>query len=98
MEFGIILRQLRSKAGIGIKRLAPQLGVTYSYLSKLENHYVVPSEELVSRVATYFDYDQNKLLLAAGKIPPEILDILRSNPEEAILFLKERFGKPSEQR
>ena len=96
MEFGAILRQLRSEAGLGIKRLAPELGVTYSYLSKLENHEVTPSEEFVGRVARYFDYDPNQLLLSAGKVPSEILEILRSNPERAIEFLRERFGKRRE--
>ena len=35
---GDILRQLRANKGVGIKRLAPELGVTYTYLSKLENN------------------------------------------------------------
>src|ERR1700674_5024380 len=38
MEFGQLLRQLRTKTGIGIKRLAPELHVSYTYLSKLENN------------------------------------------------------------
>jgi transcriptional regulator with XRE-family HTH domain len=98
MEFGEILRQLRKRAGIGIKRLAPELGVTYSYLSKLENIELTPSEDFVGRVARYFDYDCDQLLLSAGKVPEDILSILRSNPEDAIRVLRERFGKAREQR
>jgi transcriptional regulator with XRE-family HTH domain len=93
MEFGDILRQLRTKTGLGIKRLAPQLGVTYSYLSKLENNEIRPSEGLVERVATYFHYDRDQLLISAGKVPPAVLQILRDHPEDAIEFLKERFGR-----
>lgn len=92
-EFGNILRELRGKAGIGIKRLAPELGVTYSYLSKLENNQIRPSEELVGRVADYFHYDRDRLLLAADKVPPEILQILREHPDDALDFLRERFGR-----
>jgi transcriptional regulator with XRE-family HTH domain len=91
--FGHILRDLRSRAGVGIKRLAPELGVSYSYLSKLENNEVAPSEELVGRVAKYFDYDRDRLLIAAGKIPQEILRILQNHPDEALDFLRERFGR-----
>src|SRR5262245_15612404 len=98
MEFGEILRKLRSSTGLGIKRLAPELGVSYSYLSKLENNEIKPSEELVDRVAKYFEYDRDQLLLSAGKVPPEILEILRQHPEDAIDFLRKRFGQPSEQR
>ena len=93
-EFGDILRELRGRTGIGIKRLAPELGVTYSYLSKLENNQIRPSEELVDRVAHYFNYDRDHLLLAADKVPPEILRILREHPDEALGFLRERFGQP----
>ncbi len=92
-EFGDILRELRTKEGVGIKRLAPELGVSYSYLSKLENNEIGPSKDLIDKIAKYFDYDRDQLLLAAGKIPPEILQILQDNPEEALDFLRERFGR-----
>lgn len=92
-EFGAILRELRGTAGIGIKRLAPELGITYSYLSKLENNQIRPSEELVERVANYFNYDRNRLLLAADKVPPEILRILQEHPDDALGYLRERFGR-----
>lgn len=98
MDFGNILRQLRAKKGVGIKRLAPDLGVTYSYLSKLENNEVGPSEEFVSRVAEYFKYDRDELLLSAGKVPQEILEILQTNPQDAVEFLRERFGKRRDRR
>ncbi len=92
-DFGRILRELRNKGGLGIKRLAPELGITYSYLSKLENNEIAPSKELVGKVATYFGYDQDLLLISAGKIPPEVLGILQEHPEEALGFLRERFGR-----
>ncbi len=92
MEFGQILRGLRTRNGIGIKRLAPELQVNYTYLSKLENNEISPSAELVTRVAEYFNYDRDALLLSAGKVPQEILDILREHPDEALKFLRDRFG------
>ena len=93
MTFGKILRQLRTGAGVGIKRLGPELGVTYTYLSKLENGEVNPSTELVGRVAAYFKYDQDRLLLAAGKVPPEVLRILQNHPDDAVEFLRRHFGR-----
>jgi transcriptional regulator with XRE-family HTH domain len=93
VTFGQVLRELRFKSGLGIKRLAPALGVSYSFLSKLENNEVSPSAETVERVAAYFKYDRNRLLLSAGKVPADILQILRDNPDEAVEFLRERFGR-----
>lgn len=91
-QFGKILRRLRSNRGMGIKRLAPDLGVTYSYLSKLEGGDVNPSEELVGRVSKYFGHDESELLLSAGKVPADVLEILRTHPQDAVNFLRERFG------
>ncbi len=93
MEFGDILRSLRTGVGLGIKKLAPELGVNYTYLSKLENRGVRPSEDFVRRVARYFAYDEEQLLMAAGRIPEDILNILRENPEDAIQFLRQRFRR-----
>lgn len=92
-KFGAVLRELRTKTGIGIKSLAPQLGVTYTYLSKLENGEVGPSEGFVDRVARYFKHDRDNLLLSAGKVPPEVLKILQENPDKAVKFLRDRFGR-----
>ncbi len=91
-QFGKILRRLRADRGVGIKRLAPDLGVTYSYLSKLEGGDVNPSDELVGRVSKYFSHDEGELLLSAGKVPADILEILRTHPHDAVNFLRERFG------
>jgi transcriptional regulator with XRE-family HTH domain len=94
-RFARILRDLRSRTGVGIKRLAPELGVSYSYLSKLENGEALPSEDFVGRVAKHFDYDRDQLLISAGKIPAPILRILQDHPDEALEFLRERFGRGS---
>jgi transcriptional regulator with XRE-family HTH domain len=93
MTFGKLFRHLRSKTGLGIKRLAPELGVSYTYLSKLENNELNPSEEFVQRAAKYFKTDRNHMLLSAGKIPPEVLKILREHPEDAVELLRARFGR-----
>ena len=51
------------------------------------------SEELVEKIAKYFHYDRDRLLIAAGKIPPEVLRILQDHPDEALGFLRERFAR-----
>lgn len=94
MEFGKKLRELRLGAGASIKKLAPELGVTYTYLSKLENNEARPSEEFVERVSRYFDYNSSELLLASGRVPPDILEILRTHPQDAVIFLRKHFGLP----
>jgi len=91
MSFGNLLRELREKENIGIKKLAPRLNVNYTYLSKLENDKVIPSKKFIERIAHYFKYDLDKLLISANKIPDDIREILKNNPKDAIEFLRGRF-------
>jgi len=93
MSFGRLFRRLRTETGLGIKRLAPELGVSYTYLSKLENNELTPSEEFVQRAARYFKTDRDQMLLSAGKVPPEVLKILREHPEDAVQLLRAKFGR-----
>jgi transcriptional regulator with XRE-family HTH domain len=93
MAFGQRLQKLRHEKQIGLKRLAPELGIDYTYLSKLERDRARPSEEVVYRVASYFGCDPDPLLLAADRIPPDIRAILRDNPDEAADYLRDRFGR-----
>jgi transcriptional regulator with XRE-family HTH domain len=69
------------------------LRVNYTYLSKLENETISPSEDLVDRVSEYFGFDRDALLLSAGKVPEDILRILRDHPDDAVAFLRRQFGE-----
>ncbi len=92
VTFGRILREERRKKGLTLRRVASDLAVTYGFISRLEANDVGPSEGFVHRVADYFGYDNDLLLLAAGKVPAEILKILREHPEEALALLRHKFG------
>lgn len=89
--FGQTIKHLRKTEGIGIKTLAPKIGVDHTYLSKLENDKVFPSAGVVRRFAKYFKYDEEELLVLADRIPEDVRRILRENPKEAITVLRERF-------
>lgn len=91
MKFSTLLKQLRQKRGVSIKKLAVELGVNYTYISKLENSKANPSPEVINRFAHYFDYNADELMIAAGKIPKDIKEILKNNPKEAIAYLRRKF-------
>lgn len=88
MSFGSVLRRLRRDRDLGIKQLAPELGVNYTYLSKLENDKSIPSEDLIDRIAEYFHEDRDRLYIAADKIPTTVLDALKRNPDQVLKYLR----------
>jgi HTH-type transcriptional regulator, competence development regulator len=92
MTFGELLKDLRIKKGKSIKALGHELGLNYTYISKLENSKVSPSAKSIEKFSRYFKYDSEELLLSAGKVPKDIEEILRSHPKEAIDYLRRRFS------
>lgn len=95
MVFGQILKNLRKQKGLGIKKLAPEIGLNYTYLSKLENSKVIPSPKVIQKISKYFQCDSDELMLSAGKIPEDIEEILKNNPKESIEYLRGKFGGKS---
>jgi transcriptional regulator with XRE-family HTH domain len=92
-SLGQVLRELRKKKGVSIKTMAPEVSIDHTYISKIENGYVVPSIEVVKRLANYFHYDKDELLVLSDHIPDDIREILKTRPKEALDYLRERFGK-----
>jgi transcriptional regulator with XRE-family HTH domain len=92
MKFGIRLRKLRIEKGISLKKLAPELKLDYTYISKLENSKVLPSAEVIIKLAEYFGYDPDELLVSVGKLPPDIEKIFQERPKEAINILRKTFA------
>ena len=93
-SFGDRIRNLRGKRGVSIKNLATTLGVNYTYLSKIENNRSVPSGEFIEKLARVFNCDPEELKIRAGKIPEDIVTILREHPREAMGYLRREFGGP----
>jgi transcriptional regulator with XRE-family HTH domain len=92
-RLGDFLRQQRHKTGKGIKQIAPELELSYSYLSKLENGLIEPSEETIKKLAKVYGVSAELIGTLAGRLPDDVVAILEGQPEEAIRLLRERFGK-----
>ncbi len=83
------LKELRGRKGVGLKKAAPHLGVSYTYLSKIENDKATPSTDLLSRLASYYGADEDELLLMAERIPEDLKLILRDHPVRAAEVLRQ---------
>jgi transcriptional regulator with XRE-family HTH domain len=76
MRFGDRVRELRTAQGLSQRALGQRVGVSFTYLSKVENGKMdfgdYPSEALIRRLAAALDADEGDLLLLAEKIPEPI--------------------------
>jgi transcriptional regulator with XRE-family HTH domain len=76
MRFGDQVRALRTARGYSQRALGERVGVSFTYISKVENGKLdfgdYPSEDLILRLAAALDADEEELLLLAEKIPEPI--------------------------
>lgn len=85
MTFGEHVRRLRKTKGLTLRQIAAQIGVGFTYLSRVETGRMTygdyPSEGLIHRLAEALDADENELLILAEKIPEKIKRRVLQRPE-----------------
>lgn len=84
MQFGQRVRVLRVGRGLTQQQLADRVGVSTSYICKVENHRLrfgdYPSEKFIHKLAAELGADEDELLLLADKVPASIRSQIRQNP------------------
>ena len=83
--FGQKIKELRKAKGLGQRAVAAQVGINFTYLSKIENDKVdfaaFPSEDTIRKLAKVLEADVDELLLMAEKIPDHIRRRVLEKPE-----------------
>jgi transcriptional regulator with XRE-family HTH domain len=85
VRFGERLRELRKAKNLSQRTLGNQVGVSFTYISKVENEKLdfgdYPSEELICKLARALDVDEDEMLILAEKIPGQIRRRVFERPE-----------------
>lgn len=85
MRFGEKVRVLRKAKNLGQRALADAVGVSFTYISKIENHRLdfgdYPSEEVIEKIAVALDADATELLVLAEKVPEPIRRRVLERPD-----------------
>lgn len=78
-SFGEFLKRLRTAKRKTQRDLASEVGVNYTYLSKLENDapgFERISEGTLHRLSRALDADPDEMITRAGKVPSDVQRIL----------------------
>ena len=83
-EFGLYLRTKREKLqekdpSYSLRKVASRVGVSPSYLSKVENGVSAASNELLVNLSKEFGEEENELFQKAGRIPEELMDSMSAS-------------------
>ncbi len=85
MRFGQRIRELRKAKGLGQRALGKLAGVSFTYISKVENHQLdfgeYPSEDLIRKLAKALEADEDELLVLAEKVPDRIRRRVLERPD-----------------
>jgi HTH-type transcriptional regulator, competence development regulator len=91
--FGALVRHEREAREIGLREMAKMIGVSPTYLSKIErDEFDPPAEEKVRKIAEIIGRDPDELLALAGRVASDLTDIIRQRPREMADFLRAAKG------
>ncbi len=77
-KFGATVRREREKLKVGLREMAKMIGVSPTYLSKIErDEFPPPAEDKVRKIAEILGRDVDQLLALAGKVSSDLSEIVR---------------------
>ena len=92
-KFGAFMRARREEKKIGLREMAKMIGVSPTYISKVErDEFPPPAEDKVRLIARVIGCDVDELLARAGKVASDLSDIIRRNPVEVAALLRTTKG------
>jgi ribosome-binding protein aMBF1 (putative translation factor) len=96
-KFGAFIRRERETKEIGLREMAKLIGVSPTYLSKVErDEFPPPAEDKVKAIAKIIGCDTDDLLARAGRVSTDISDIIKRHPVELAALLRTTKGLTSD--
>jgi transcriptional regulator with XRE-family HTH domain len=88
-NFGSVVRRERQAKAIGLRQMAKMIGVSPTYLSKIErNEFPPPADDKVSKIAVITHLDEDHLFALARRVPSDLIEIIRQGSPQLGLFLR----------
>ena len=92
-KFGAFIRREREGKEIGLREMAKMIGVSPTYLSKVErDEFSPPAEDKVRKIAEIIGCDVDELLARAGRVSSDLSDIIKRRPVELAALLRTTKG------
>ncbi len=92
-RFGAFVRREREAKEIGLREMAKLIGVSPTYLSKVErDEFAPPAEDKVKAIAKIIGCDTDDLLARAGRVSTDITEIIKRHPVELAALLRTTKG------
>ncbi len=94
VKFGKHIRELRearkqNDPSFSLRRFAESVGISATFLSKVETgEFDPPAADKIKRMAELLKENPDELLAMAGRVDPELPEIIRDQPKAMADFLR----------
>jgi len=96
-KFGAFIRRKREAKELGLREMAKMIGISPTYLSKVErDEFPPPAEDRVRAIAELIECDADDLLARAGRVSSDITDIIKRQPVQLAALLRTTNGLSAE--
>ena len=96
--FGSTVRELRQEMQLSLRKFAEQVGMSPTYLSKVEREeFQPPGEKKIKAIAQALGQDPDELLALAGRVSSDLPGIIQEHPREMATFLRTISGRSAEE-
>jgi transcriptional regulator with XRE-family HTH domain len=96
-KFGAFIRRLREAKGIGLREMARKIGVSPTYLSKIErDEFPPPTEDRVRKIAEILECNVDELLARADRVSSDVSELIKQRPVELTALLRTTRGMSAE--
>jgi transcriptional regulator with XRE-family HTH domain len=97
-KFGAFIRAKREAKEVGLREMARMIGVSPTYLSKVErDEFTPPTEGKVRKIAEIIGHDPDDLLARANRVPSDVSEIFKRRPVELAALLRTTKGLSAEE-
>src|SRR5215813_9489006 len=92
-KFGAFIRRKREAKEIGLREMAKMIGVSPTYLSKIErDEFPPPAEDKVRKIAGIIGCDADELLARADRVSSDLSEIIKRRPVQMAALLRTTKG------
>ena len=92
-KFGEFVRRERQAKEIGLREMAKMIGVSPTYLSKIErDEFPPPAEDKVRKIAAIIGCDADELLARADRVSSDLSEIIKRRPVQVAALLRTTKG------
>jgi transcriptional regulator with XRE-family HTH domain len=82
------IKKERLERGMTQRELAVAVGITVPYMSKIEAGKETPTDKKIVKLAEILGLNPDELILAAGRMPADVMNRLAADPAKGLEFLR----------